>query len=349
MLLEVFDEEVVGHEAGGGTLHAVEGDDVDGLGGEFHLAVLHASAVGALVFALWLVAVGFDDAGVVLDGAVALLSGFRGCGLVESGAVVEACFHDFELIALGAVGVAEFAPHGGALEVACPELGILVDDGGDVAQGAVEVAGLVEQEGAVVEGYHIVGLLGEDEVEVLDGAVVVAELGAHESAVEVSEVVVGLDLESLVVVFHGAAEVVLMIACEGAVDVVAGVARALDDGFVDFLFGLCVGSALEADHGTHGPRLCVEGVDDECRVNEFEGADGVGLCDGDLRLHGQILGIAGPEANHLVEGGVCLGVVLQLEMAEDEVVPAGFVARLHGDDFLVVAHGALEVAEVDAT
>ena len=76
-----------------------------------------------------------------------------------------------------------------------------------------------------------------------------------------SEIVAGLYLKGLVVVGHRAAQVVLVETGEGAVDIVAGDAGALKDGFVDLAFCLGILTALQADHGTHGPRLSIEVVE----------------------------------------------------------------------------------------
>ena len=262
--VELFDDAMEGYEAAGGAVEGVECHDVDGLRGEFDATVLHASAVGTLVLAFGFISVRFYDAGVVLDVAVAALSCLMRGGFSLTGAGVDARFHDLELIALGSVGVAQLAFDGSPLEVTIPELRVFLYDGRDVAQCSVEVAGLVEEECAVVEGYHVVGFLGEDEVEVLDGPVVIAHLCAEQSPVEVSEVVVGLQFQCLVIVLHGSSEVVLVEACEGAVDEVACHARPLYDGGVDFRLCLGVESPLEANHGTHGPRLCVEVIHHEC-------------------------------------------------------------------------------------
>ena len=117
-----------------------------------------------------------------------------------------------------------------------------------------------------------------------------------------AEIVAWVDLEGLVVVGHSASEVVLVVACESAVDIVAGYARALEYGFVNLAFGLCVVATIEAYHRPHGPRLGIVGIDDEGGVHERERTYGVGLLHGHLGLHGEVLGIARPVANHLVEG-----------------------------------------------
>ena len=173
--IEGFHEVVEGLIAIRGAGQAVACQHYDWLRLLFHAAVLHSPAISAVVLGIGLRGVVLDDAGVVLYVARALLA--RLCRLVAyAGTGVEACFQHTELIALGAVRVANLSPYGSTLLIAHKEVGVLLEHARDVAQGRTVVARLVEQEGTVEEGYHIIGLHGEHVVEVLDGAVVVAHL-----------------------------------------------------------------------------------------------------------------------------------------------------------------------------
>ena len=81
----------------------------------------------------------------------------------------------------------------------------------------------------------------------------------------------------------------------------------------------------------------------------LEGSRGVLSCECHLSLHGEVLHLPWPVAQHLVEGRVGLGVVLEFEVAQHHVVPAGFVLGFQLYDLPVVGDGSLEVLLVHAT
>ena len=237
------------------------------------LLVLHLAAILAHIFVLLLVCVFLDEGRIVLDIALALLSGAHSMFLACSS--IQTCLKHLELVTLGSVRVAYLPLDGCTLAIAVPELGIVLDDGTDVADSPIVIPDVVQQEGSVVESDGIVGLQIKYEIEILDGEVVFAHAGTKQASVVVGDVVAGLQVETGIIVGHRSAQIVLIVARQSTVDVEARHSRHLRDGFVERCLSFLVFLAACLEHSLEAPSPSVIFVQFKGFVRPFLSLNGI--------------------------------------------------------------------------
>ena len=304
------------------ALHRRKGQSEHGLELHIDLAVLHSSAIVALILMFQLLLV-FHHQLVVLVGidlaALTHLSRVE-TRLLAVEMLVEARLIDGELVALSLLGHAQTAIAGRTELQARPEIGKLIDHLRIVTDGSLQVARLVEQDSAVEECHDIVRLKTQHKIEIGDGTVVIAHLRTQQATVIMSQEVVGFDVKCQIIVGHRTAQVVLIDAGQRTVDIVACMLRLEVDGLVETLLSFLPFLTREMENAACRPDRAVVGVYLQTLLDGSNGRRGVFLLHKDVGPHHIGRGITLPTHEHGVNLSQRCGIVIIAQIAEHTVV-----------------------------
>ena len=162
-----------------------------------------------------------------------------------------------------------------------------------------------------------------------------------------TQVVGRLQVERRIIIRHGTSQIVLIIASQSTVDVQACRSRHLHNGPVKCSLCLGILGMLCQEDGLHAQGRALVGIHLQCMVNPLLGLQGILTRQGHLSFE-RILGrLLRPITDHLVERRIGTRILLQLDLAQHEVVPAVSLHRVDLKCLVIVFLGQLIAALVD--